>query len=128
MSVLTLDTTDATATQVWIPACASASLAPERGVAILLPDGSQAALFRTFDGNLYAIDNIDPFSNAAVMARGIVGDRGGEPTVASPMLKQVFSLRSGVCFDDTTVRQTTYPVRERDGVIEIATGSKGGTS
>lgn len=29
--------------------------------------------------------------------RGIVGDRGGEPTVASPLYKQVFALRDGRC-------------------------------
>ena len=29
------------------------------------------------------------------MSRGLVGDRGGEPTVASPLLKQAFSLVDG---------------------------------
>ncbi|GAA3741152.1 nitrite reductase (NADH) small subunit [Spinactinospora alkalitolerans] len=104
----------------WITACPAHRLTPERGVAVLLPDGGQAAVFRTYDGALYAIDNIDPFSHAAVMSRGIVGDRTGEPTVASPMLKQVFSLRTGVCLDDPAVRQPLFAVRERDGVIEVA--------
>ncbi|WP_415840843.1 nitrite reductase small subunit NirD [Nocardiopsis rhodophaea] len=103
----------------WVRACPAERLLPERGVAVLLPDGRQAALFRTHDGALYALDNIDPFSRAAVMSRGIVGDRGGEPTVASPMLKQVFSLRTGACLDDPQVRLATYRVRERDGVIDV---------
>ncbi|RCV54847.1 nitrite reductase small subunit NirD [Marinitenerispora sediminis] len=106
--------------RTWIPACPSNRLAAERGVAVLLPDGRQAALFRTFYGELYAVDNIDPFSGAAVLSRGIVGDRAGEPTVASPMLKQVFALRTGACLDDPEVRLDTHPVRERGGVVEIA--------
>src|SRR5829696_8415352 len=81
----------------WLPACPAAALPPERGVAVLLPGGAQAALFRTYDGALYAVGNADPFSGAAVLSRGIVGDRDGEPTLASPMYKQVFSLRTGAC-------------------------------
>nr|WP_269082790.1 nitrite reductase small subunit NirD [Allosalinactinospora lopnorensis] len=102
-------------------ACLSERLMPERGVAVLLPNGDQAALFRTHDGTLYAIDNIDPFSRAAVLARGIVGDRSGEPTVASPMLKQIFSLRTGACLDVPEVRQRTYRVREHGGRIDVRT-------
>jgi nitrite reductase (NADH) small subunit len=33
------------------------------------------------------------------MSRGIVGSRGDAPTVASPMHKQVFDLRTGICLD-----------------------------
>ena len=45
---------------------------------------------------VFAIGNQDPFSGANVMSRGIVGSRGDVPTVASPMFKQVFDLRTGV--------------------------------
>lgn len=107
-------------TRVWITACASERLQPERGVAVLLPGDAQAALFRTFDGTLYAIDNVDPFSGAAVLSRGVVGDRGGEPTVASPVYKQVFSLRTGACLDDPAVAVATLEVREHDGEIQVA--------
>ncbi|TDQ44187.1 nitrite reductase small subunit NirD [Actinorugispora endophytica] len=115
MTVTTL-----THAQTWVDACPADALLRERGAAVLLPDGTQAALFRLFDGSLYAVGNIDPFTGAAVMSRGIVGDRGGEPTVASPMLKQVFSLRTGACLDAQGVRLPTYTVRERDTRIEIA--------
>jgi nitrite reductase (NADH) small subunit len=53
----------------------------------------------------------DPFSGAYVLARGILGTRGGTPTVASPMYKQVFDLRSGQCLDDPAQAVPTYPVR-----------------
>ena len=54
------------------------------------------------------------------MSRGIVGDRAGEPTVASPMLKNVFSLRTGQSLDDEHVRLTTWPVRQTDTAVQIA--------
>ncbi|PSK98830.1 nitrite reductase (NADH) small subunit [Murinocardiopsis flavida] len=107
-------------------ACPAHRVTTERGVALLLPDGSQAAVFRTGDGALYALDNVDPFSGAAVLSRGIVGDRAGEPTVASPMLKQVYSLRTGVCLDDPEVRVAVFDVEERDGVVEVAARPDGG--
>lgn len=82
----------------WVRICRVDDLLVERGAAALIGD-RQIALFRTYDGRLYATDQIDPFSGAAIMSRGIVGDRAGAPTVASPMYKQVFDLRTGVCLD-----------------------------
>ena len=68
---------------------------------------------------LRVVDNIDPFGRAAVMSRGLIGDRNGEPTVASPLLKQVFSLESGACLDDESQALRTYPVRVVDGMVEV---------
>lgn len=107
--------------QVWTQLCRFDALTPERGVAALVGD-RQFAVFRTFDDALYAIDNIDPFSGAAVLSRGIVGDRGGEPTVASPLHKQVFSLASGRCLDNEAVAIPTYPIRLTDGIVEVTVG------
>lgn len=78
--------------QVWTTACAYDHLIPGRGVGVLLDDGSQVALFRLDDGSVHAVGNVDPFSGAAVMSRGIVGDRGGRAMVQSPILKQAFAL------------------------------------
>lgn len=107
--------------QVWTTVCRFDALTAERGVAALLRD-RQVAVFRTFDDALYAVGNIDPFSGAAVLARGIVGDRGGEPTVASPLHKQVFSLATGRCLDDEAVALPTYPIRLNDGLVEVTVG------
>jgi nitrite reductase (NADH) small subunit len=104
----------------WVPACRLDYLIPGRGVAVLLPDNRQAALFLLSDGTLCAIGNIDPFGRAAVMSRGIVGDRNGEPTVASPLLKQVFSLVDGRCVTDDSVRIPVYDVRVDAGVVEVS--------
>lgn len=106
---------------VWTTLCEFDALTPERGVAALVGD-VQLAVFRTFDDSLYAIDNIDPFSGAAVLSRGIVGDRSGEPTVASPLHKQVFSLASGQCLDNAAVAVPTYPIRLTDGIVEVTVG------
>ncbi|WP_171990671.1 nitrite reductase small subunit NirD [Streptomyces sp. JHA26] len=94
----------------WFTACDLDALLPGRGVAALLPDGGQAALFRDRTGGLYAIDNRDPFTGAAVLSRGLTGSHRGRPFVASPLLKQRFDLATGVCLDDETVRVTTYEV------------------
>ncbi|MBC7185107.1 MAG: nitrite reductase (NAD(P)H) small subunit, partial [Marinobacter sp.] len=41
---------------------------------------------------------------------GITGDLKGEPVVASPLYKQHFSLRTGICLEEDSVRAKTYPV------------------
>lgn len=117
--------TPTAATTTWVPVCPLDRLQPERGVAALLPGGVQAAVFRTYDGAVYALSNIDPFSGAAVLSRGIVGDRRGLPTVASPIHKQVFALATGLSLDDPGARVPVFAVRLRDGVVEIAAPARG---
>lgn len=102
----------------WIAVCRYDDLIPERGIAALV-DTVAVAVFRTHDGELHALSNVDPFSNASVLSRGIVGDRGGRATVASPIYKQVFELATGVCLDDPAVSVPTYPVRVIGGVVEV---------
>jgi nitrite reductase (NADH) small subunit len=106
--------------QVWTAACRYDYLIPNRGVGVLLPDGAQAALFRLDDGSLYAVGNIDPFSGAAVMSRGLVGDRAGRATVQTPIKKQAFALDDGTCLDDPDVSLPVYATRvTADGQVEI---------
>ena len=99
--------------------CPYLRLPLERGVAALV-DGEQVAVFRTADGSVHAVSNLDPFSGAMVLSRGIVGSRGDRPTVASPVYKQVFDLETGECLDDPSVRLVVHPVQVRDGVVEVA--------
>ncbi|GAB4084680.1 nitrite reductase small subunit NirD [Myceligenerans cantabricum] len=115
---------------VWHAVCPLGDLLPERGVAALL-DGVQVAVFllaEPHDGaRVLAVQNRDPFSGAHVLSRGIVGTRGGVPTVASPIYKQVFSLVTGECLakadkepkDGTAADLTPYPVEVRDGVVHV---------
>ena len=105
---------------VWTTACPYDRLLPNRGVGVLLPDGVQAALFRLDDVSLRAVGNIDPFSGAAVMSRGIVGDRGGRPTVQSPIKKQAFALDDGRCLDDPERSLPVYATRlTADGDVQV---------
>ncbi|MFE3500843.1 nitrite reductase small subunit NirD [Kitasatospora sp. NPDC059146] len=90
----------------WQTVCALADLQPGRGVAVLLPEAGQVAqqvaLFRSRGGELYAVDNLDPFSGAPVLSRGLLGSRGDRPTLTSPMYKQVYDLTDGRCLDEDT--------------------------
>ncbi|MFG1627358.1 nitrite reductase small subunit NirD [Kribbella sp. NPDC049227] len=99
-------------------------LLPERGVAALAGE-LQLAVFRTHDGEVFALGNQDPFSGANVMSRGIVGSRGEVPTVASPMFKQVFDLRTGQCLDDPSVSLPVYEVEIVDGQVMVNLGEHG---
>lgn len=91
---MTLLLTHPTAVRV----CMLHDLQVERGSAALVGN-EQIALFRLPDDTVHAVSNFDPFSRAYVMSRGIVGTRGDAPTIASPMHKQVFDLRTGECLD-----------------------------
>ena len=107
----------------WVDVCALEDIWPSSGAAALVA-GKQIALVRVGDAaTVYAISNFDPFSEAFVIARGIVGDRGGRPKIASPIFKQSFDLETGVCLDDPQVVLATYPVRIRDGRVEVIVAS-----
>ncbi|MGW2699040.1 nitrite reductase small subunit NirD [Streptomyces sp. NPDC001340] len=95
----------------WFTVCDLHRLVPGRGVAALLPDGRQVAVFRDRADQLYAIDNRDPFGGAAVLSRGLTGTHQGRPFVASPLLKQRFDLETGQCLDDESVWVAAYQVR-----------------
>ncbi|CAN5145996.1 nitrite reductase small subunit NirD [soil metagenome] len=106
--------------RVWTAACPLDHLIPGRGVGVLLDDGSQAALFRLDDDSLHAIGNIDPISGAAVLSRGIVGDRAGRAVVQSPIKKQAFAFDDGCCLDAPTVSVPVYATRVGpDGFVGV---------
>ena len=105
----------------WVRVCALTDLTPDRGVAALV-GGEPIALFRLsgIDDELFALGNVDPFSGASVMSRGIVGSKGDVLTVAAPVYKQRFDLRTGACLDKADVALPTYAVRVVDGHVEVA--------
>ncbi|WP_435744924.1 nitrite reductase small subunit NirD [Microbacterium sp. PMB16] len=107
--------------------CAVADLEVERGRAALLDGGEQVALFLLPDGCVHAVSNLDPYSGANVISRGIVGSRGDAATVASPLHKQIFELRTGICLEtqgkaDAALR--VWPVHLVDGDVFLE-GSAG---
>ncbi|GAA3491671.1 nitrite reductase (NAD(P)H) small subunit [Streptomyces cremeus] len=100
----------------WFPVVPYDSLVPGRGVAALV-GGEQIALYRDRAGAVHAVGNRDPFSGAYVLSRGLLGSRDGVPVVLSPMYKQAFDLRTGVCLDEDATPDGTpatlpvWPVR-----------------
>jgi nitrite reductase (NADH) small subunit len=101
--------------------CRYDDLLPERPVAVIV-DGEQIAIVRTFDGALFAVGNRDPATGVHVMSRGIVGSRGTTWTLASPLHKQVYDLRTGRCLDDPALTLVTYPVQVEHGEVRVASG------
>jgi nitrite reductase (NADH) small subunit len=109
----------ATRAAPWEDVCALEDVLPGTGVCALL-GGRQVAIVRTASPDaVYAIANYDPFSKAFVLSRGIVGDRGGIPKIASPIYKQSFDLRTGQCLDDPHVRVPAYQARVERGRILV---------
>jgi nitrite reductase (NADH) small subunit len=124
MTTASLNPTSAEAATVVV--CRLDQLTPELGVAAIFGE-QQVAIFRLADDSVYAVQNQCPFTGAFVMSRGITGSRGDIPTIASPLLKQVFSLLDGTCLATmdkeplphlgSTLR--TYPVTVREGNVVI---------
>ena len=104
----------------WIDVCPLEVIVPDSGVCALV-NGEQVAIFRLHGEEIFAVENIDPFSHCSVLSRGIVGDREGIPTVASPVYKQTFDLRTGICLDDTDVRLPVFTCRVVDGLVQVRT-------
>jgi nitrite reductase (NADH) small subunit len=104
---------------LWTDICALDEVSPGTGGAALV-QGEQIAIVRARDGRVFALSNFDPFSKAFVIARGIVGDKAGVVKIASPVFKQNFSLETGECLDDPTVRLATYAVRVVGGRVQVA--------
>ena len=105
----------------WLAVCTMRQLIPERGVAVLVGD-AQVALFRVRSGSddfVYAVSHRDPFSEANVMARGIVGSVADRDTVASPMYKHVFDLATGRCLSDPSVRLPVHRTWVAGGVVYV---------
>ena len=105
--------------RTWTAVCSTLAVPEYAGVAALLDGGVQVAIFHLPGGHWYALSNWDPCSGAAVLSRGIVGDAGGIPVVASPVYKERFDLRSGECLDAEGVSVPVYRVRVEEGSVEV---------
>jgi len=104
----------------WNPVCPLDRIVPDTGVCALL-NGRQVAVFRVGaeSPSLFAIDNYDPNSHAAVLSRGLVGSIGERVVVASPIYKQHFDLQTGECLEAPHNSVSSYPVRVQDGQVWV---------
>ncbi len=101
----------------WQKVCTKADLVAFSGVAAWIETAEGAAQVAIFflpgkggGDALFALDHFDPFSNANVIARGIVGDLKGAAVVASPIYKQHFRLEDGQCLEDDNVKLRTWKI------------------
>ncbi len=121
MTVIDASSTLAVDAGTWVPICPVERLTPDRGVAALV-DGHAVAVFLLSSDELHALSNVEPFTGTSVLSRGIVGELDGVPTVASPLHKQRFDLRSGRCLDVADTAVPTYSTKLVDGVVHVAVG------
>ena len=98
--------------------CAVNDLQTDMGVGALVK-GEQVAVFKLKNGDIFAIGNFDPFSEANVLSRGIVGDLKGHKVVASPIYKHHYKLANGECLEDDTVKVPAYSVVVQDEYVYI---------
>ncbi|MDR9826705.1 nitrite reductase small subunit NirD [Vibrio sp. FNV 38] len=107
--------------KTWFTVCNASDLSPNTGICALV-SGKQIAIFNCKRSEeLFAIDNYDPIGQANILSRGIIGSVNGEPYVASPLYKQHFHLKTGVCLEEPTLSVATYLVQEHDGQIQVRT-------
>lgn len=103
----------------WIDVCALDDLTPNTGAGALV-SGQAVAIFRVgHEKRVYVLSNKDPFSQANVMSRGIIGDLQGERVVASPIYKQHFSLATGRCLEDKDQKLAVYPSKIVNGRVWV---------
>ena len=103
----------------WENICELADINRNTGVCAL-HDGEQVAIFRVGnDDQLFALQNFEPFGQANVLSRGLVGDVEGQLVVASPLYKQQYSLESGRCIEDEQVILKTFMVRQFQGKVQL---------
>lgn len=103
----------------WENICKIADINRNTGVCAL-HDGEQIAIFRVGnDDQLFALQNFEPFGQANVLSRGLIGDVEGQLVVASPLYKQQYSLESGRCLEDEQVILKTFMVRQYQGHVQL---------
>ncbi len=104
----------------WVEVCGLDDITPNTGVGALI-EQQQIALFRIGqEKRVYALSNQDPFSQAFVMSRGILGDLQGERVVASPLYKQHFSLATGRCLEDKDQKLLVFPSKIENGRVFVS--------
>ncbi|HAT8016690.1 TPA: nitrite reductase (NAD(P)H) [Citrobacter rodentium] len=104
-------------TKPWQAVCGVEEIPDQMGVGARLGE-RQIALFR-FGKTVYALDNCEPGSEASVLARGMVGDAGGEPIVISPLYKQRIRLRDGRQCESGEPLVRAWPVKVEGGTVWV---------
>ncbi|MGA9609694.1 MAG: nitrite reductase small subunit NirD [Rouxiella badensis] len=103
----------------WQTLCALEDITPGCGVCAQAGEW-QIALFRPdVQSTVFALNNIDPFAQASVLSRGIIGEHQGELWVASPLKKQHFRLRDGLCMEDEAFNIESFEIQISGGNVQV---------
>lgn len=106
----------------WTAVCAAEDILPNTGVCALV-EGRHVAIFRVGQSEYFAIDNVDPKSQASVLSRGLVGSLGERTVVASPLYKNHFDLRTGECLEAPEQSVHAHRVKVESGRLWVALGA-----
>jgi NAD(P)H-dependent nitrite reductase small subunit len=104
----------------WIDVCGVDDLQPDSGICALVDNKQVAIFYMPKEHAVYAVNNYDPFGNANVLSRGLIGDLNNVPMVSSPLYKQHFNLLTGECLEDESVRIEAYAIRIENGRVEVS--------
>lgn len=114
--------------QDWLTICHISDIAKNTGVCAEF-NGKQVAIFHLKKASetggtkhlseVKAVCNLDPFSKANVLSRGLITENENKHYVASPLLKQEFCLTTGQCQQDESVAINTYKARIDGDLVQL---------
>ena len=102
----------------WVNVCDETSLPLGSGVAAWVA-GKAVAIFNLGKDGLFALDNVDPATGVSLLARGLICEMEGELCVASPLYKQHYSLKTGVCLEDALLLASPFDIKTEQGKVFI---------
>ncbi|MGR5062690.1 nitrite reductase small subunit NirD [Photobacterium sp. DNB22_13_2] len=104
----------------WYTVCHRDALIKNAGVCVLWGHEQVAIFYCHRTDSLYAVDNYDPVGKANVLSRGILGSKGDDIVVASPLYKQHFNLLTGQCVELPEVNLKTFSVRCQGEDVQLS--------
>ena len=103
----------------WLTICNITDIAKNTGVCADF-NGKQVAIFHIQSlSEVKAVCNLDPFSGANILSRGLITEKEGQHYIASPLLKQEFCLDTGQCQQDESVAIPTYKARIDGDLVQL---------
>ncbi|MCW3171753.1 nitrite reductase small subunit NirD [Shewanella subflava] len=102
----------------WVNVCDETSLPQNTGVAAWVA-GKAVAIFNLGKHGLFAIDNVDPATGVSLLARGLICEMEGQLCVASPLYKQHYCLKTGVCIEDPQLVASPFAIKTEQGKVFV---------
>lgn len=107
----------------WTDICPINDLTPDAGICALYNEQQVAIFLCKQTNSVYAVGNFDPFGEANVLSRGIIGSTEDIVYVASPLYKQRFNLSTGECLDSEEHKIKTFAVRIENNQVQLKEAS-----